>query len=325
MLEFDSKGIRTWGHLGSCGAFGLGLCQAAKEDDSLLAITADLCNYSGLERFKGEFPDRLYNVGIAEQNMVGIAAGFVSEGFNAFASTYGTFASSRCLDQVRVSMGYMELPIKLVGVTSGFSSGILGPTHMSCEDLAVMNAIPNMTVLSPADTTETVKATIAAAAFDGPVYLRLSGIMGSPIVYKADYSYEIGKAITLRKGIDVLILATGPMVAESIKASAKLSEFGLEATIVDIHTLKPFDESVLSALGDSSYRVIVTAEEHSVIGGLGSIVASHLMEVGCTIPFLKIGVDDFFPHAASYKHLLDICGLSGNRIADRILKRLGVV
>lgn len=321
MLDFDSRTIRTWGRLGSCGAFGLALCEAAETDPNLVALTADLTVYSGLERFKGQFPERLYNMGIAEQNMVGTAAGMAKEGLNPFATTYGTFASSRCLDQVRVSMGYMKQPIKLVGLTAGFSAGILGATHMSCEDLAVMRAIPNIVVLSPADTTETVKATLAAAQSDQPVYLRLTGIMGSPVVYKDDYGFQIGKAITLREGTDVLVIATGTMVSECLQAADALVEKGTSCTVVDMHTIKPFDTSVLSDV--ARYQLVVSAEEHSVIGGLGAAVAEQLAAQAPSVPLEIIGVKDFFPHAAPYQSLMEECGLTGSQVAARIESALG--
>lgn len=321
MLSFDSRSIRTWGHLGSCGAFGLAVCEAAEQDPSLVITTADLCNYSGLDRFRSLYPDRLYNMGIAEQNMVNVAAGMAKEGSNPFATTYATFAASRSLDQIRVSMGYMKLPVKLVGVTAGFSAGILGPTHMSCEDLSNMRAIPNIVVLSPADTTETVKATLAAAKCNQPVYLRLTGVMGSPIVYKSDFDFEIGKAIRLREGEDVLMIATGTMVSESLLAAGLLDEAGVNATVVDMHTIKPFDSSVFDQLS-IQYKMVISAEEHSIIGGLGSAVAEGLASCGVGIPHIKIGVEDYFPHAAPYSDLLDQCGLTGKQIAARVLQEL---
>ena len=203
-------------------------------------------------------------------------------------------------------------------MTAGFSSGILGATHMSCEDLATMRSIPNITVLSPADTTETVKATLAAMEFEGPVYLRLTGIMGSPVVYKSDYEFSIGKAIRLREGQDVLVLATGTMVAESIKASKLLAEQGVETAVVDVHTVKPLDPDIIEEACSSGHRIVVTVEEHSIIGGLGSAIACAMAAHGSARPFVSIGVNDFFPHAAPYEDLIEKCGLTGAQIARRI-------
>lgn len=320
MLEFTSSNIRMWSRLGSCGAFGVAALEMGENIDNLAMITADLCFYSGLDRFQKQYPEKMYNVGIAEQNLLGVAAGMAKEGLNVFATTYGTFASARCTDQVRVNMGYMQLPIKLVGVTSGLSTGILGATHITIEDLAILRSVPNITILSPADTTETVKATIAAAACNGPVYLRLTGKMGSPVVYKEDYSFEIGKAIKVREGSDVAIIATGPMVAESIKAAEILEQQGISCTIYDMHTIKPIDEEVIrECLG---YKLIVTAEEHNVIGGLGSAVAEILVQEKNRVRQLIIGIEDEFKHAAEYDYLLKEYQLTGENIAEKIQKEM---
>lgn len=258
MIDFTSMNIRIWSRLGSCGAFGQAALVLPEVEPRTVILTADLCSFSGLERFKGQYPDRLYNVGIAEQNMVGIAAGFAREGFVPFATTYATFASMRSADQVKVNMGYMGLPIKLVGLTAGFSVGVLGPTHMSLEDLAIMRALPNVVILSPADCTATVKATIAAAGIDAPVYLRLTGSMNNPIVYKEDFDFEIGKAIELRQGDDVAIIATGSMVHCALKAAEHLEAMGISASVLDMHTIKPLDITAVEAA--CKRKLLVTVE-----------------------------------------------------------------
>jgi transketolase len=282
-----------------------------------MIVTADLCSFSGLDRFRGKFPDRLYNVGIAEQNMIGVAAGLTKEGFSVYVTTYATFASTRSCDPVRVNMGYMGFNIKLVGLTAGLSVGILGATHMSIEDVAIMRAIPHMTVISPADCTETVKATLAAARHDGPVYLRLTGGMNNPVVYKDDYDFQIGKAITLREGDDITIVATGTMVHQSLEAAKILEAQGLTATVIDMHTIKPLDTTVLDKAFECS-KLIVTVEEHSVIGGLGGAVAEYKSKQKNTPVQLTIGIDDYFPHAGDYGYLLEKCGLTAPQIAQKI-------
>lgn len=317
MTIFTSANIRTWSMLGSCGAFGMAALELPEIDDKIVILTADLCTFSGLERFRGKFPDRLYNVGIAEQNMVGVAAGLTKEGFNAFATTYATFASTRSCDPVRVNMGYMGFGIKLVGLTAGLSVGILGATHMSVEDVAIMRSIPNITVISPADCTETVKATLAAAQQDGPVYLRLTGGMNNPVVYKEDYDFQIGKAITLREGDDIAIIASGSMVYQSLEAAKILEKQGLSASVIDMHTIKPLDTAVLDRAFVRS-KLIVTVEEHSVIGGLGGAVAEYKSKQKNTPVQLTIGIEDYFPHAAEYGFLLEECGLTAPQIAQKI-------
>lgn len=289
-------------------------------DENTVICTADLCFYSGLERFRNKFPDRLYNTGIAEQNLLGIAGGLAKEGSNVFATTYASFATTRALDQVRVNMGYMQLPIKLVGLTSGLSVGILGATHMSIEDLAIMRAIPNITVLSPADCTETVKATLAAAKFPGPVYLRLTGPMDNPAVYKEDYEFEIGKSIRLKEGTDVAVIATGTMVHNSIKAAELLEEQGISCSVTDMHTIKPLDEQAIESMRE--YRLIVTVEEHSVIGGLGSAVAEYKSRSHSCAPMLMLGIEDSFAHAADYRQLVKEYELTPEDIAKKIVQRL---
>ena len=316
MIDFTSMNIRIWSRLGSCGAFGQAALVLPEVEPRTVILTADLCSFSGLERFKGQYPDRLYNVGIAEQNMVGIAAGFAREGFVPFATTYATFASMRSADQVKVNMGYMGLPIKLVGLTAGFSVGVLGPTHMSLEDLAIMRALPNVVILSPADCTATVKATIAAAGIDAPVYLRLTGSMNNPIVYKEDFDF--GKAIELRQGDDVAIIATGSMVHCALKAAEHLEAMGISASVLDMHTIKPLDITAVEAA--CKRKLLVTVEEHSIIGGLGSAVAEKLALKTIHPPHLIIGAPDVYPHAGDYVSLLDSCGLTPDKVAGKILE-----
>lgn len=315
-MKYSTSNIKMWHRLGSCGAFGMAAMELGETDPDLAILTADLCFYSGLDRFRNTFPNKLYNIGIAEQNMVGIAGGMAKEGLNVFATTYGTFASTRCADQVRVNMGYMRLPIKLVGLTSGLSTGILGATHISCEDIAIMRSIPNITVLSPADTTETVKATLAAAKYDGPVYLRLTGKMGGSLVYKEDYDFEIGKAIRLRDGNDITIFATGPMVAECLKVADLLAGDNISCSVVDVHTIKPLDTAMIRE--SFSSKLFVSVEEHSTIGGLGSAISEIIVSEKAHPRMFSIGIADEFKHAADYDYLLKEYGLTSEQIYEKI-------
>lgn len=320
MKELTSATIRVMSRLGSCGAFGMAAMELPEVDDSLSIVTADLCFYSGLDRFREKYPERFYNVGIAEQNLLGVAAGLAKEGFTTFATTYASFAVTRALDQVRVNMGYMKLPVKLVGLTSGFSVSVLGATHTCIEDLAIARSIPNMVVLSPADCTETYKAVIAAASYPGPVYLRLTGTMNNPIVYKEEYSYEIGKAIKLRDGEDVAIVATGTMVDRSLKAADILEEQGISCKVIDMHTIKPLDGAMVEEAFQT--KLVVTVEEHSIRGGLGSAVAEYMASVEKKAPQMMLGVPDEFTHAASYEYILTKYGLTSEQIAHNIGSRL---
>lgn len=320
-MKFSTANIRTWSRLGPCGAYGLAAMELPELDNKMVACTADLCFYSGLDRFQRKYPDRLYNVGIAEQNLVGIAGGLAKEGFHPYVSTYASFATTRALDQVRVNMGYMKLPIRLIGLTSGFSVGILGPTHMSIEDISIMRSIPNMTVIAPADCTEFVKTMLALASYNQPVYVRMTGTMGCPIVYHEDYDFEIGKAITLKKGKDIAIIASGTMVNNSIKAAELLEEAGICATVINMHTIKPLDTDCLDLL--QAHRLLVTVEEHSVIGGVGGAVAEYISQKTGFPPLLKIGVNDEYPHAADYSYLIEKHGLMPDAICAAIKNALG--
>lgn len=318
-MKFTPATSRMWSILGSAGTFGQAALDLPVIDDSVLVLTADLRNFSGLDRFAAQFPDRLINVGIAEQNMVGIAAGLANEGSNVFATTYATFASARSADPVRVNMGYMGLGVKLVGMASGFSVGVLGPTHMSLEDLAIMRAIPNMTVISPADCTETVKATLALAEHPGPAYLRLGGGVPHPVVHRGDYDFTIGRGIRLSDGEDVAIVATGSVVHQAVQAAKELQENGLAVSVIDMHTVKPLNTELLDELFDT-VGAIVTVEEHSIYGGLGSAVAEHKALRREAPPQLILGVRDVFPHAGDYNFLIEQAGLSGSQIAAATLQ-----
>jgi transketolase len=282
-------------------------------------VTGDLGDSSGLARFKNMFPDRFINVGIAEQNMIGVAAGLAKEGYNVFATSFGPFITLRSGEQVRMNLGYMELNVKAVAIGSGLSMAFLGNSHYGLEDAAVMRSIPNLTVVSPADCAEIVKVVHAAAEFDGPMYIRLTGAVGNPPVYTEEYDFEIGKSITLRKGSDITIFATGSMVYESLEAAKILDNLGISATVINTHTLKPFDYSAID-IAISSSKIIVTVEEHSIIGGLGSIVAEYKAQFTNSPAQLILGLPDKFGKTAEYRYLLDKYRLVGEKIAVDIME-----
>ena len=317
MLEYNRVNARTWSLLGPSGAHGIAAMELPELKKEVLMLTADLCFFSGLERFKAAYPDRLYDVGIAEQNMIGVAAGLAKEGFIPFANTYASFCSSRCADQVRVNMSYMKLPIKLVGLTAGFGAGILGATHISVEDVAFMRALPNIAVISPADCTEIVKSMLAVAETSEPTYIRLSGPMNTPIVYKENYDFEIGKAIELRDGDDVCFIASGSMVAESLKAAEILEKEGIFASVVNMHTIKPLDSECIERMA-CKHGLLITVEEHSVYGGLGSAVAEGLTRKGINTRLSIIGIEDFFPSSGDYRYQLKQCGLTAEQISAKV-------
>lgn len=324
MIEYTSKNMRLWSRLGPSGALGVAAAELAEINDKVLMLTSDLCFFSGLERFKNEYPDRIYNFGIAEQNMIGAAGGLAKEGFIPYANTYASFCSSRCMDQVRVNLSYMKLPIKLLGLTAGFGAGILGATHMSIEDVAIMRSLPNVTVISPADCTEIIKCMIAVAESNDPTYIRLTGPMNTPIVYNEDYIFEIGKSIEMKKGSDICFIATGSMVYQALQASKMLEEKGISCSVINMHTIKPLDEEAIDKLS-SNHKMIVTVEEHSVIGGLGGAVAEHLIKMKNHPPQLIIGIQDFFPHAGSYQYQLEQSGLTAIQIYEKTIKQYDLI
>lgn len=316
MLEITKKNIRIWSALGARGTLGVALLDLASEKDNLVVMSADLGITSGLGRFMSAYPDRFFNLGIAEPNMVGVASGMAKEGACVFATTFSNFLAMRSYEQIRLNMGYMKHPVKLVGVASGFAMGMFGNTHYGIEDMALMRAVPNLVVLSPADDTEVVKTIYAAAEYDGPVYVRLTGGMNNPIVYTEDYPFEIGRAITLREGDDITIIATGTMVYESLRAAEYLAEKGIEAEVVDMHTIKPLDEDAVQHA--CSAKLIVTIEEHSIIGGLGGAVAECLAGMVKHPPLLRLGLTDEFKHAGTFEYMIKDCGLNKESIFHNI-------
>ena len=316
MIEFNVANARAWSLLGPSGIFGLAACELAETDEKFIALTADLCYFSGLNRLATSHPDKLLNIGIAEQNMLGIAAGMAKEGMNPFVTTYATFSSTRVLDQVKVNMGYMNLPIKMVGLTAGFSAGILGATHMATEDIAIMRSIPNMVVLSPADGMETMKAILAAAQTKKPTYIRMCSGARMPIIHKSDFNFEIGKAMRLREGKDISIIATGTMVYRCLRVAEMFEQDGISCEVINVHTIKPIDEQMIKKACDK--KLIVTVEEHSKIGGIGGVVAEVLAPITKKPPHLILGTDDHYLHAAQYETLIERSGLTEKQIYESI-------
>lgn len=318
MIEFNRQTLRTYSLLGSHRTFGQVAMEFPNVNEKALVLVADQCSPAGLEGFKDKYPDKFFNVGIAEQNMIGVASALAKEGFTPFVTAQATFSTARCLDQIKINMGYMNQNIKIVGLSSGLSIGVYGATHMSIEDVALLRSIPNMVILSPADCAETAKALLAAANDDRPTYIRLSGWMNNPLVYKEDYDFEIGKSITLNEGSDVAVIATGTMVYNSLKAAKILEESGISVKVINMHTIKPLDIEAVKNCFNS--KLIVTVEEHSKIGGLGSAVAEILSQEKTKPQQLIIGIDDIYKKAGEYQYLLEEYGLKPEQIANKIIE-----
>lgn len=315
-MEYKSTEIRTWSILGSRGTFGMVLTDLAKENHSIVAMSADLCNTSGLDRFATAYPERFYNAGIAEQNMIGVAAGMADSGYIPFATTFSSFASMRACEMVRHFMGYMQSNIKLVGFGAGFAMELFGNTHYAMEDLAILRSIPGIVILSPADGLEIRKAMETAVEIKQPVYIRLTGMMNQPIIYKKDYNFELGKAVRLKEGDAVAIFATGTMVSECLKAAKSLEEAGISCAVLDVHTIEPLDKECIREY--KKCKLIVTAEEHFEIGGLGSVVADVLSQEEGSPLLLKIGIKNQFQQPGSYHYLMERNGLTAEHIAIRV-------
>lgn len=314
---------RVYFRLGQSGSiFGMELMEQAG-NYPFKVLSSDMSVVAGLDRFKKEYPDSFYNVGIAEQNLLGVAAGLDSEGFKTIAVAQACFISMRSFEQVRQYLGYMGGKVMCVGINSGFSLTFFGNTHYAIEDMALMRSIPNMTVLSPADAGEAVKLFDAALKVDGPVYLRLSGSLNTPIVYKEDYELKIGQAITLKEGEDIAIFATGLMVSNALKAAELLFEKGITATVVDVHTIKPIDKDTIQK--NCGKKLLISVEEHNVVGGLGTAIADVLSEQRNSAPLLKLGVQDHFMPVGDYNYLVEQAGLTPEKIAASIESKLAAL
>jgi transketolase len=297
--------------------YGQAILDLAESCPDLVVLSADLGNSSGLDRFKKTYPDQFLNVGIAEQNLIGVASGIAKEGFVVFASSFAPFVTMRASEQVRMNLGYMNLNVKAVGIGSGLVMGFLGNSHFGLEDIAVMRAIAGLTVVCPADCGEIVKTVHAAAAFDGPMYIRLTGGPNCPVVYTDDYDFEIGKAIELKQGRNVALVANGSMVAPALAATEELEKLGISTGVYNFHTVKPLDIEMLSKICNN-YEVVFTVEEHSVVGGLGSAVAEATSAWKYRPPVHLHGLPDAFGKTGEYEFLLRRYGLTAQGIFDKV-------
>ena len=322
MIDLGKKNIRKISMLGPRAVYGMALTDLVAENNKVYAVSADLGVSSGLARLMDSMPDRYINVGIAEQNMIGIAAGMAKEGLIPFVSSFAPFASLRCADQIRMNMGYMHLPVKITALGSGVSMGLLGYSHYGLEDIALLRAIPNIVILSPADCASVAKAVYAAADIEEPVYIRLTGEPGMPVVYNEEPVFNIGKANVLKEGNDIAIISTGSMVRQSLDAASLMEEMGYSVSAIDMHTIKPLDFETVDCIARKS-QFVVTVEEHSKIGGLGSAVAEYLLEAGINVHFLRIGLNDRYGKAGDYKYMLEQNGLTKGKIVDLITSKIG--
>ncbi len=296
-------------------AYGDALVGLGKKRNDVVVLDADLSGSTKTSKFAKAFPDRFFNIGIAEQDMVGTAAGLAIAGKLPFVSTFAVFATGRAWEQVRQSICYPNLSVKIVASHSGITVGEDGGSHQSVEDIAVMRVIPHMTVIVPADGPETLQAIEAAAEHKGPCYVRV-GRNKVPTLYGQDYQFKIGKAHVFNEGRDAAIIATGIMVAESLKARDMLKAEGIDAGVINMSTIKPIDADVVISAARRC-GAIVTAEEHSIIGGLGGAVAEVLAE-SAPVPLMRVGIRDAFGTSGDYEGLLKHYGISADNIAASV-------
>ncbi len=320
MIQYSFDNIRKWSEIGPRNIVGEASKMLAEQDKKFTLIFADCANRVGIQQLLDEHPEKCIEAGIAEQNQIGIASAMANEGFHVFAVAYAPFITARVMDHIRVNMGYMQAPLKIIGLSAGFAAGDLGATHTALEDIADLRTIPNIVVICPADCTEIVKTMEAVADFNRPVYIRLTAGVSTQQIFTDNYDFEIGRAITLVEGTDVAIFSTGAITYQALEAAKLLKAKGISCKVVNMHTIKPLDEEALrSAI---HYKIIVTIEEHSIIGGLGGAVAEYLSIFKTHSPLLRIGVDDEFFCADLPEKLMERSGLMPENIARRILGNL---
>ena len=316
-MNINERNIKIWSTIGARATLGIAALDLAKEIDNLMVLTCDVSTSAGLDRFRKTYPEKYLDLGIAEQNMIGVAAGLASENFNVITTTFAPFQTMRCCEQIKVNLGYMEQKICMVGIASGLALGTLGYTHCCIEDVGILRSIPGITIISPADSLETVKALEAAVKSETPSYLRLTGSSNNPIIYNKNYEFKIGKSITLREGKDITIFCAGAMVHKSLEVAKILESKNISSKVVNMHTIKPIDKMAIEEACNS--KLIVSVEEHNIIGGLGSAIAEYKSSLNKSPKQLFLGIKDTYSKGGNYKFLQEKHRLTSNKIVEDIL------
>ena len=317
-MIINERNIKMWSTIGSRATFGISALELAKKINNLMILTCDVSTSAGLDRYRKTFPEKYLDLGIAEQNMIGIAAGLSSEGYNVITTTFAPFQTIRWCEQIKVNIGYMKQKICMVGIASGLALGNLGYTHCCIEDIGILRSIPGISIISPADSFETIKSLEAAVKCSNSVYIRLTGSKNNPIVYKEDYEFQIGKAIKLREGKDLTIFSSGAMVYTSLKVAEELEKEKVSCNVVNVHTIKPLDIRAIDEAVKKS-KFLISVEEHNIIGGLGSAISEHLADISNSPKLLRIGIKDEYSKGGSYDFLKEKHGLSVDKIVKNIL------
>ena len=306
-----------WSTIGARATVGIAALELAKQIDNLMVLTCDVSTSAGLDRFRKTFPEKYIDLGIAEQNMIGVAAGLASENFNVITTTFAPFQTMRCCEQIKVNLGYMRQKICMVGIASGLALGTLGYTHCCIEDVGILRSIPGITIISPADSLETVKALEAAVNSENSCYLRLTGASNNPIVYSKDYEFKIGKSITLREGKDITIFSSGAMVYQSLEAAKILESKKISSKVINMHTIKPIDKLAIEEACEG--KLIVSIEEHNIIGGLGSAISEYKSSLKKSPKQLFLGIKDTYSKGGNYKFLKEKYRLTPEKIVEDII------
>ena len=317
MNIINERNIKIWSTIGARATLGIAALELAKTMDNLMVLTCDVSTSAGLDRYRKTYPEKYLDLGIAEQNMIGVAAGLASENFNVITTTFAPFQTMRCCEQIKVNLGYMRQKICMVGIASGLALGTLGYTHCCIEDVGILRSIPGITIISPADSLETVKALEAAVKSENPTYLRLTGSSNNPIIYNKDYEFEIGKSITLKEGKVITFFCVGAMVHQCLEAAKILESKNISSKVVNMHTIKPIDKLAIEDSCNS--ELIVSVEEHNVIGGLGSAIAEHKSSLKKSPKQLFLGIKDTYSKGGNYKFLQEKHRLTPDKIAEDIL------
>ncbi len=308
-----------WCRMGPRATFGQFMIEIVKKNKKLIVISADLGRSSGLDRFKQQFPKNYLSVGISEQNMIGVASGLAREGFKVFITSFAPFLSMRASEHIRMNLGYMKHNVNLVALGSGVSMGFLGNSHFGLEDLSIMRAIPNITVLSPADCGE-LRKTLYDCSFNdrGPTYIRLTGVPGSKIVYEKNYDYKFGKIVEIISGKKILILSTGSVTGEALNAVNELNSKGYDLNLININCIKPIDKKLISIC--KKFKKIITIEEHLNTGGLFSSISETMVKNRINSSLFSISLGEKFGPTGKYEYLLDFHGLNSKKIKNFISK-----
>ena len=321
-MEVNERNIKMWSTIGPRATFGMGALDLAKKIDNLMVLTGDVSTSACLDRFRKTYPEKYLDLGIAEQNMVGVAAGLASEGYNVITTTFAPFQTARCCEQIKVNAGYMKQKLCMVGLASGLALGNLGFTHCCIEDIGILRSIPNIQIVSPADSFETIKALNAAVNSKKSTYIRLTGSANNPIIYNQDYNFEIGKSIKLKSGKDLTLFCSGAMVSTCLEVAKKLAELKISCSVINMHTIKPIDKDAIKNASETS-KLIVSVEEHNVIGGLGSAISEQLVKLKSRSTMLIIGINDQYVKGGSYSYLKNKYELSSDKIIEKIKINIG--